>query len=73
MVTLAELTLLNVVTPVLLAMIFCNAVLLPIAPLKLRFDAPALAVRSLLPSKVELKVMPLPVKVGLLAIVIASL
>ena len=54
-------------------MIFCNTVLLPIAPLKLRFDAPASAVRSLFPSKVELKVIPLPVKMGLLAIETASL
>ena len=73
MVTLAELTALNVVVPVLLALIFSKAVVLPIAPLKLRLDAPTLAVMPLFPSKVELKVMLFPVKMGLLAMVTASL
>ena len=72
-VTLAALTALNVVVAVLLALMFLNAVVPPTAPVNVRFDAPALAVISLLPSKVETKVMPLPVKTGLLAMVTASL
>ena len=69
MVTLAALTALNVVVSVLLALMFCNAVVPPIAPVNVRFDAPALAVilLLLLPSKLEAKVIPLPVKTGLLA------
>ena len=72
-VTLAAFTALNVVVAVLLALILPNAVVSPTAPVNVRFDAPAVAVISLSPTKVEAKVIPLPVKTGLLAKVTPSL
>ena len=70
---LAAVTVLNVVIPVLLAIIFANAVVLPIACANVKFPAPAFKVKLLLPSTSSLKVIPFPVNVGLFAMVTLSL
>ena len=59
-VTLAALTALNVVVAVLLALMFCNGVILPIAPVNVTLPAPAfinkLSVFAVVPLRVLLKV-----------------
>ena len=68
-VKLVAVTLLNVVVPVLFALIFPKFISL----VKVKFPVPEFAIKLLLPLTVLLKVIPLADNVGLLAIFTVSL
>ena len=63
---------LNLVVPEVLAVRFPNPVVLPTAPVKVTLPVPPFTVKLLFPFTVLSKLIPLPLRIGLLAIVTAS-